>query len=220
MSRRDTIIIAVLINAGLMVMLFVSALKKDSKDLNVAQAKPAYEIAKPVEKFQKQEVVKAPKASPQEIPKARPVEKKSQEKPQPALTQEVKAVAKKPKEKPPASQQQVTYVTHIVKKGDVLEKIAKNYQTSVEEIVSTNRLSSTTLQIGQELKLPKSSKSRKNTTQSKPVDTESYYIVKNGDNLWKIAIEHHLRVEDLLRLNDLNEKKAKALRPGDRLRIR
>ena len=48
MSRRDTIIIAVLLNAGIMVMLFISALKKDPSDLNVAKSKPAYQKAENV----------------------------------------------------------------------------------------------------------------------------------------------------------------------------
>ncbi len=56
-----------------------------------------------------------------------------------------------------------------------------------------------------------------------PLNTETakeeYYIVKPGDNPWTIAKKNHMRVEDLLRLNNMDQAKAKKLRPGDRLRI-
>ena len=61
--------------------------------------------------------------------------------------------------------EKIEYVDHVVRKGDVLEKIARNYKTSVEEIVEINRLSSTTLQIGQELRLPKNSLKKKKKQQ-------------------------------------------------------
>ncbi|HEY4254932.1 MAG TPA: LysM domain-containing protein, partial [Chlamydiales bacterium] len=47
-----------------------------------------------------------------------------------------------------------------------------------------------------------------------------YYIVKVGDNPWTIAMKHHLKVEELLKLNGLNEQRARKLKPGDRLRIK
>jgi LysM repeat protein len=47
-----------------------------------------------------------------------------------------------------------------------------------------------------------------------------YYTVKVGDNPWMIAMKHHLKLEELLKLNGLNEEKARKLKPGDRLRIK
>ncbi len=47
-----------------------------------------------------------------------------------------------------------------------------------------------------------------------------YYTMKVGDNPWVIAMKHHMKVEELLRLNGLNEEKARKLKPGDRLRIK
>ena len=44
--------------------------------------------------------------------------------------------------------------TVTVAKGDVLEKIAKNYEVTVEEIIRLNKLKTTRLQIGQHLKIP------------------------------------------------------------------
>lgn len=59
--------------------------------------------------------------------------------------------------------------------------------------------------------------------QKKPVQQAPepvYYIVQNGDSPWKIAKKCNIKVEDLLRLNNLNEEKARNLKIGQKLRIR
>ncbi len=48
---------------------------------------------------------------------------------------------------------------------------------------------------------------------------ESYYIVKKGDSPWSIAMKNNLKLDDLIKLNNLDNEKAKKLRPGDKLRI-
>jgi hypothetical protein len=58
------------------------------------------------------------------------------------------------------------------------------------------------------------------TSESKVVDEGKYYIVKSGDNPWSIAIKNHIKFDELLRLNHLDEEKAKKLKPGDKLRIK
>jgi LysM repeat protein len=108
----------------------------------------------------------------------------------------------------------------IVKKGDVLEKIAKNYGTSVEALMQVNELVDAKLQVGQALYLPKEKIAVANTIKVLPQVEENLYTIKPGDNLWKIAIEYHVKVEDLIKLNQLTEKQAKALRPGDRIKIK
>ena len=97
----------------------------------------------------------------------------------------------------------------IVRAGDTLDKIARSYGLSVEEIMRTNHLIDSRLQIGQVLKLAKGAKKGQ----------EKYYTVKNGDNPWTIAMKNHMKVDELLRLNNLDEEKAKRLKPGDQLRI-
>ncbi|NGX46548.1 MAG: hypothetical protein K940chlam2_01740, partial [Chlamydiae bacterium] len=44
--------------------------------------------------------------------------------------------------------------------------------------------------------------------------------VVSGDNPWTIAVKNRIKVDQLLKLNGLNEEKARCLKPGDRLRIR
>ena len=71
---------------------------------------------------------------------------------------------------------------YIVKKGDNLYKIAQNYDTTVSEIMQLNNLTSTSLSIGQMLEIPVKNVSG-NT-----------YIVKSGDNLYKIAQNYNTTV--------------------------
>lgn len=239
MSRKDTIIVAVLINAGLLVILFVSSLKHEpTKALakNQVNTTPAYveKIVKkevPIEKVQKDKVEKVheqlnshpklAKASTQSVvekkqpaPVAAVVEKKQpvpvQEKKIEAPVQESKTVAKVAKIE--------EFEKVIVKKGDFLEKIAKNNNTTVGAIMEKNNLRDSRLQIGQILLIPKSTEAPMKKEVSVP--SESLYIVKEGDNLWKIAIENGVSVETLLKINKLSEKKAKMLRPGDKINLR
>lgn len=107
----------------------------------------------------------------------------------------------------------------LVKKGDSLEKIARAHEVSMDDLIQLNQLSGSFLRVGQELKLPKQ-KMKRQAPQKETVSSEEFYTVKVGDNPWTIAMKHHIKVEELLRLNQLNEQKAKRLKPGDRLRVR
>jgi LysM repeat protein len=130
-----------------------------------------------------------------------------------------------PASPPPSTAIASAHAEVTVKRGDTLEKIARAHKTSVEEIIKLNHLPSSFLRIGQVLKLPTkgSSVPKMATAQSRPRAPEAgldYYTVKVGDNPWTIAMKHHLKVDELLKLNGLNEEKARKLKPGDRLRIR
>ena len=54
----------------------------------------------------------------------------------------------------------------------------------------------------------------------KTPNPEDFYVVKEGDSPWAIALSNGIRLDELLKLNGLDEQKARKLRPGDRLRIR
>ncbi len=111
-----------------------------------------------------------------------------------------------------------------VEKGDSLEKIAKKYHTSVDEIIKLNQLPTSFLKVGQRLKISAETSDKialkgKKTPSSTQTGAD-YYTMKVGDNPWSIAMKHHLKVDELLKLNGLNEQTARKLKPGDRLRIR
>lgn len=84
----------------------------------------------------------------------------------------------------------------------------------------TNRLSSTQLKIGQVLKIPAKNKGGASSSTVANSGESKFYVVKNGDNPWTIAVKNHMKVDELLKLNGLDEEKARKLKPGDQLRIR
>ena len=90
---------------------------------------------------------------------------------------------------PPISQ---TSTTHTVKKGDTLYSIAKQYNTTVDQIKQLNNLTSNTLTIGEILKLP----TKQSTTTNK-------YIIQKGDTLYSIAKQNNTTVDQIKQLNNL-----------------
>ncbi len=112
----------------------------------------------------------------------------------------------------------------VVKKGDSLDKLARRHHSSVQEIKMNNHLEGSFLQVGKKLRIPLHESVQKTDWQQKSETTvgqsSAYYVIKHGDNPWTVAIKHHMKVEELLRLNHLTKEKAKKLRPGDKLRIR
>ncbi|KDU80204.1 lysM domain protein [Chlamydia muridarum] len=131
-------------------------------------------------------------------------------------TSEIPVVQEKSADKPA---EQEEFSTVIVKKGDFLERIARSHHTTVSALMQLNDLSSTQLQIGQVLRVPKTNKTEKDL-QVKTPNPEDYYVIKEGDSPWAIALSNGIRLDELLKLNGLDEQKARKLRPGDRLRIR
>jgi peptidoglycan DL-endopeptidase LytF len=116
-----------------------------------------------------------------------------------------------------------------VKSGDILERIAKANGTTVQEIMKVNKLPNSQLKVGQVLKIPVN-ETGVSSSNSKAVNKESsarssgaqpqYYVVKSGDNPWLIAKKNHMALDELLRLNSLDEGKARRLQPGDKIRIK
>ena len=89
------------------------------------------------------------------------------------------------------------YIVYTVKAGDTLYKIAQEYDTTVQAIKSSNQLSSDSLVIGQQLKIPVEGSS------APPVSNYQTYIVQSGDTLYKIALEFGMTVDELIEVNEL-----------------
>ncbi len=224
MNRKNTILVSVLINAGLLAVLFVVALT--SQDEGIPSSEIASDVVRPLPKFDDKigsvealplRTVPVDPATTVEIPLPAPEEVAVHKLP-PQVLENI------PPPAPPIVSPFASCIEVIVKKGDSLEKIAKANQTSVDEIIKANHLSNTFLKIGQVLKIPTE---RTLATAPKLAETKrpveggpEYYTMKVGDNTWAIAMKHHMKVDELLRLNGLNEEKARKLKPGDRLRIR
>ena len=92
--------------------------------------------------------------------------------------------------------------TYIVKKGDTLYSIAKQFNLKIEDIIKENELNGNILDIGQLLLIPNKSN---NENEELLVEEYDVYIVKKGDSLWKIARENNITVPELIDLNNLND---------------
>jgi LysM repeat protein len=199
MGKKDAILVTVLTNCVLLFFVFFTGRqaepkKEDKKPPSIAQATAKTDTARKPQVDEVDQLL-------MKLTQTHLFEDKPEEKPQ-KIKEEVKSVE-------PVSTEKVIPQEVIVRAGDTLEKIAKSYGLSVEEIMRANHLIDSRLQIGQVLKLTKVSKK----------GPEKFYTVKNGDNPWTIAMKNHMKVDELLRLNNLDEEKAKRLKPGDQLRI-
>ncbi len=110
---------------------------------------------------------------------------------------------------------QVTEViTHVVEKGENLDRIAKRYNVSTSTLQAYNKIRNVRrLQIGQELKVPLPSSSILAKTQEKRVVT---YQVKRGDSLSKIASTFGVSVSQL---KEWNNVKGSVIYPGSRIKV-
>ncbi|MBE6160332.1 MAG: LysM peptidoglycan-binding domain-containing protein [Lactobacillales bacterium] len=88
-------------------------------------------------------------------------------------------------------EQNIEYIIYTVKSGDSLYSIARKYNTSVNEIMNLNNLTSNLLSIGQTLKIP--------VEESKDI----VYTVKSGDNLYSIARKYNTTVANIKNKNNL-----------------
>ncbi|MCF7504115.1 MULTISPECIES: LysM peptidoglycan-binding domain-containing protein [Vibrio] len=101
---------------------------------------------------------------------------------------------------------------HKVKRGESLSVIAKKYGTSTQALVKLNGLKSTSLAIGQTLKVPSSGSQTSTTTNRKTVT----HVVKSGEYLGGIAKKYDVTVAAIKRENNL---RSDTLRVGQKLRV-
>ena len=118
-------------------------------------------------------------------------------------------VYKTPKYTPPKRKKATT--TRMVKGGDSLWIIAKQYGTTTQQIQQANGLTGTRLSIGQVLKIP--------TREVEPPSGEKSktYRVRRGDSPFRIAQRHKISLERLLRINKLTPRSR--IYPGQILHI-
>ncbi|MGF1671505.1 MAG: LysM peptidoglycan-binding domain-containing protein [Balneolaceae bacterium] len=124
-------------------------------------------------------------------------------------------------------------VKHIVQQGETLFAISRKYDVTIAEIQQWNNIQSPELSIGMELMLypgDSSAEAALPTENRNLIDAErtsllddastrstGYYIVRSGDSLSKIAREHNMTVDELKRLNNLQND---LIRVGQQLTVR
>lgn len=99
-------------------------------------------------------------------------------------------------------------ISHIVISGDTLWKISLKYNTTVQAIMDLNNLSSSTIYIGQVLRIPSVNTLYSTTTPE--VKTVNYRVI-SGDTLWGVARKYGTTVDTIVKSNMLA---APVLMPG------
>ncbi len=117
------------------------------------------------------------------------------------VTQKNQQIASLKNVSPQIAKRSSTY-RHKVRRGDTLGGIARKYGSSVSKIKRANGLKSSTIRIGQRLKIPGryatvSSKSSQHATSTVK------YRVKSGDTLGAIAARHRVSTSDVRRANNI-----------------
>lgn len=82
--------------------------------------------------------------------------------------------------------------TYRVKRGDSLSVIAQRYKVSLAELKSANNISSNTIRVGQELKIP-------GTGTAQPEE----HTIRRGETLSEIAQQYRVSLASLRRENDI-----------------
>ncbi len=247
MTRRDTIIIASFLNVGLLGLLFFTATREDetkaltlppTQVLAMNEEKIEIPVDEPLKGVEAPSEVNSEQDElDQALKEFLPEEKSSRDiSAVETIDQELNPPPKKLDLPPPAtpstSAPKGSLVEVTVKRGDALEKIAKANNTTVQAIKEANHLKSDTLKVGQVLKIPADTVPKKTEkkflTQIEPEETKTpsndsdpvYYTIKSGDNPWKIAKQYKVKFEDILKLNNMSEEKAKNLKVGDKIRVK
>ena len=100
---------------------------------------------------------------------------------------------------------------YVVKQGDTLSEIAAQYDISTKALMRINNINGDVIQIQQELKIPGTGLDR---TQG---SSETLYVVKDGDSLWKISRENHVSIKNIVNWNGL--KLNSLLKIGEKLKL-
>lgn len=120
--------------------------------------------------------------------------------------------------------------TYVVKKGDVLSKIAYAHGVKTVDLAAVNKISvNATLQIGQKLVIPAGGKSTATATTSASTNnkatststvqrpSDGIYTVQSNDSLWLIARRFDTTVKTLCELNNISSNKP--LQLGQKIKL-
>ncbi len=112
-------------------------------------------------------------------------------------------------------------VTHVVKSGDTLWDISREYDVTVKELARWNKLrDSAVLRLGQKLTVFKDTKTaaQQPSENLQSVNRTITYKVRRGDSLARIASKFNLTVDEIVKWNNLEGQKY--LQPGQKLKLK
>jgi LysM repeat protein len=116
----------------------------------------------------------------------------------------------------------VSFTNHVVRRGETLSSIAREYSTSVAELRGANELPDDQLRVGQQIVIPVGNAVTVGslaTSQKSAAGHETCeYVVRRGDTLSRIAAENGMSTKELIALNGIKEPNH--IREGQRLIVR
>ena len=106
---------------------------------------------------------------------------------------------------PPVNKVATQSEVYIVKKGDILSRLAVRFHTTTKELTSLNNLSNpNTLYVGQELHIPASNSSYSSKgSSSSSAEKGQKYEIRKGDTLSRIAVAANVSIDELRSVNNI-----------------
>ncbi len=131
------------------------------------------------------------------------------------------SVAQRYSELPAA--QRVTFLEHVVRRGETLSHIASRYRVSVSLLRGANgNVDPRRLRVGQRLIIPVAGAHGRQissaTARSSAPPSSGYHTVRSGESLWTIARRYGVDISDLRRWNGMNGGET-LVQVGQRLRV-
>jgi len=98
--------------------------------------------------------------------------------------------------------------TYIVQKGDILSRLAVEFDTTTKTLIALNNLANPdVLYVGQELRIPAGSRRKVSTKKVPSVKKGGEYVIQKGDTLSEIASAAGVSLDDLRSLNNIMDDK-------------
>ena len=108
---------------------------------------------------------------------------------------------------------------YYVEKGDTMYSISKKFNISMDKLKELNNLQSTTLSVGQKLRLGKNSNQTAGVLASTKTSVKEnrLHIVGKGETLYSISKQYNVTVSELQKINGLT---GTALNIGQELQVK
>jgi membrane-bound lytic murein transglycosylase D len=106
---------------------------------------------------------------------------------------------------------------YVVKEGDSLWEIARQFDLDSKELQQLNGLTSNVIHPGERILVADSQRVESEPVVSQPVKAEFYYHVRSGDSLWTIANKYNISPDEIKRWNNL---RGNLIHPGNRMLLK
>ncbi|HRE30761.1 MAG TPA: transglycosylase SLT domain-containing protein [Candidatus Berkiella sp.] len=123
--------------------------------------------------------------------------------------------AVKESSKPATAAKMVSTSRYQIKKGDNIEKIAKQFHTTPAAIQKLNGMPNDVVVIGKTLMIPGSQTA---LAVKQASSSPKLHIVKKGESLPLISEKHHVKLSDLLAYNHFKSQST-IIRPGQKIKL-